>query len=182
MTEIGLLMTGVLSTSQPNLPHLPEQPPLEMENGVQKSNYSQLSQLPSTLQITPPEFMNTEGKVQPQISALTTQGDKILKQIRQKHLSSRSFELADARSIPVPGQKFARYPAYDRYPMPTLRFGSSGTSVRIMQQLLISNGYGVTVDGIFGPLTESAIKAFQNRRNLFVDGIVGQRTWWELSI
>jgi murein L,D-transpeptidase YcbB/YkuD len=182
MTEIGLLMTGVLSTTQANLPYLPEKPPLEMENEAQKSKNSQLSQLSSTLQITPPEFMATDPRERPQISALVTQKDKILKQIRQKHLSSISFDLADAEDMAKQEQILARYPAYNRQPMPTLRFGSSGTSVRIMQRLLVSNGYGIRVDGIFGPLTEAAIKAFQNQRNLSVDGIVGQKTWWELSI
>ncbi|MBD2296922.1 peptidoglycan-binding protein [Anabaena sphaerica FACHB-251] len=182
MTEIGLLMTGVLSTTQPNLPHLPEQRPFQTENGVQKSTNSQLSQLTSTSQITPPEFMTADARDKPKISVLANQRHKILTQIRQKHLSSISFELADAQDIPTKEQLLARYPAYNRQPMPTLRFGSAGMSVRIMQRLLVSNGYGIRVDGIFGPLTEAAIKAFQNQRNLLVDGVVGQRTWWELSI
>ncbi|MFM2063880.1 MAG: hypothetical protein RLZZ507_3551 [Cyanobacteriota bacterium] len=184
MTEIGLLMTGVLSisTTQPNLPHLPEQQPFKIENGVQKSTNSQLSQLTSTSQITPPEFMTADAREKPQISALANKREQILKQIRQKHLSSISFELADAQDIPTKEQLLARYPAYNRQTMPTLRFGTSGMSVRIMQRLLVSNGYGIRVDGIFGPLTEAAIKAFQNQRGLFVDGIVGQKTWWELSI
>lgn len=182
MTEIGLLMTGVLSTTQPNLPHLPEQRPFTTENGVHNSKNSQLSQLTSISQITPPEFMTVDGRDKPQISALAHQRDHILKQIRQKHLSSISFDLADAQDIPTKEQLLARYPAHNRQPMPTLRFGSSGMSVRIMQRLLVSNGYGIRVDGIFGPLTEAAIKAFQSQRNLLVDGIVGQKTWWELSI
>ncbi|TAF05377.1 MAG: peptidoglycan-binding protein [Nostocales cyanobacterium] len=182
MTEIGLLMTGVLSTTQPTLPYLPEQQPLPLENGVQKSTNSQLSQLTYTSRITPPEFMATDGRKPPKTSTLALKRNKILKQIRQKHLSSISFDLADAQDLPTKEQVLARYPAYNKQPMPTLRFGNSGTSVRIMQRLLVSKGYGVRVDGIFGPLTEAAIKAFQNQRNLLADGIVGQRTWWELSI
>jgi len=26
------------------------------------------------------------------------------------------------------------------------------------------------------------VKAFQNRRRLPIDGVVGQKTWWELTI
>jgi murein L,D-transpeptidase YcbB/YkuD len=182
MTEIGLLMTGVLSTTQPNLPHLPKERQFRTENGVHKSKDSQLSKLTSISQITPPEFMTADPKDKPGISGPVNHPDHIFKQIRQNHLSSKSFELADAQDIPTKEQLLARYPAYNRQPLPTLRFGSSGMSVRIMQRLLVSNGYGVRVDGIFGPLTEAAIKAFQSKRNLLVDGIVGQKTWWELSI
>lgn len=182
MTDIGLLMTGVLSTKQPNLPHLPEQRPFITENGVQKSTNDQLSQLPSNSQITPPEFMTTDRRKRIQISALANQRNQILKQVRQKHLSSISFKLADAQDISTEKQLLARYPAHNRHIMPTLRFGSAGTSVRIMQRLLVSNGYGIEIDGVFGPLTEAAIKAFQNQRSLSVDGVVGQKTWSELSI
>ncbi|MGA5771186.1 peptidoglycan-binding protein [Streptomyces pseudogriseolus] len=38
----------------------------------------------------------------------------------------------------------------------------------------------LSVDGIFGPKTEAAAKWFQAKRGLFVDGIVGNKTWKEL--
>ncbi|BDA69223.1 hypothetical protein RIVM261_058870 [Rivularia sp. IAM M-261] len=65
--------------------------------------------------------------------------------------------------------------------LPTLRFGNSGESVRVLQRLLRSNGYPVTIDGSFGAITESAVKAFQARRGLTIDGIVGAITWRELT-
>ena len=66
--------------------------------------------------------------------------------------------------------------------LPILRFNSSGLTVRVLQRLLVANGYAIRVDGVFGALTESAVKAFQNQHNLTVDGIVGQRTWYYLTI
>jgi peptidoglycan hydrolase-like protein with peptidoglycan-binding domain len=65
--------------------------------------------------------------------------------------------------------------------LPTLSFGDSGDSVKVLQRLLSQNGYPVRVDGNFGALTETAVKAFQTQNNLTVDGIVGSRTWRELT-
>lgn len=56
--------------------------------------------------------------------------------------------------------------------MTTIKNGSKGTEVRKLQEIL-----GVTVDGIFGPKTESAVKEFQNEHGLDADGIVGPKTW-----
>jgi peptidoglycan hydrolase-like protein with peptidoglycan-binding domain len=36
------------------------------------------------------------------------------------------------------------------------------------------------VDGVFGPRTEAAVRAFQKDRRLDVDGKVGTKTWREV--
>lgn len=36
---------------------------------------------------------------------------------------------------------------------------------------------GVTADGLFGPITEAAVKAAQRRYGLTVDGLLGPKTW-----
>ncbi|MBW4644590.1 MAG: peptidoglycan-binding protein [Goleter apudmare HA4340-LM2] len=64
--------------------------------------------------------------------------------------------------------------------LPNLRFGDSGDAVRVLQRLLLNNRYPVKLDGVFGAVTETAVKAFQNQRNLATDGVVGSRTWREL--
>lgn len=72
--------------------------------------------------------------------------------------------------IPVPAQQ------------PTLFRGSRGPAVRVLQENLITLGYNPgPVDGIFGPLTEAAVKAFQADRKITVDGIVGPQTWGEIA-
>ena len=59
---------------------------------------------------------------------------------------------------------------------PTLRRGSAGDAVRNLQGLLAAAGYRVSADGVFGRLTESAVRDFQRARALVVDGIAGPRT------
>jgi peptidoglycan hydrolase-like protein with peptidoglycan-binding domain len=178
MSEIGLLMTGVLTTRQPSLPDLPEQEPPHLENGLQNSIQSQLSQVVPTAQITPPEFMETDGTSLSTSSPSKLNKENLVKEIRKQLPSSPS------RSQPVITDNLivAQRQKYSSQSLPTIRFGSSGITVRVLQRLLIAHGYGLRVDGGFGPLTEAAVKAFQNRRNLLVDGIVGQRTWRELTI
>ena len=61
--------------------------------------------------------------------------------------------------------------------------GSNGDAVRAVQSQIHSRGDGanqIAVDGIFGPVTNDAVRAFQTLLGLSVDGIVGQQTWNQL--
>lgn len=59
----------------------------------------------------------------------------------------------------------------------TLRRGSRGPDVQHLQTLLP----GLTADGIYGPITERAVRSFQEAARLQVDGIVGPQTWAALE-
>jgi hypothetical protein len=63
------------------------------------------------------------------------------------------------------------------YPGTPLRQGSQGTHVRTIQQRLKNLGYAITIDCIFGPGTREVIVAFQRKKNLLADGMVGPKTW-----
>ena len=63
------------------------------------------------------------------------------------------------------------------------KMGSRGDEVRRIQQKLKSLGYFTSaVDGIYGTLTQSAVKRFQRDNGLSVDGIAGPRTLSALGI
>jgi hypothetical protein len=63
---------------------------------------------------------------------------------------------------------------------PTLKQGALEPAVRSLQSLLNLHAAGLTVDGSFGPATETAVKNFQKVMGLGVDGIVGPKTWTAL--
>lgn len=63
----------------------------------------------------------------------------------------------------------------------TLLYGSSGSEVKELQESLNKAGYNLVVDGKFGTKTQNAVKSYQQKNGLTVDGIVGVNTWKSLS-
>ena len=65
---------------------------------------------------------------------------------------------------------------------PTLYWGTTGTSVRVLQRKLLAWGYYEgRVDGTYGSDTYRAVLAFQRKNRLRVDGVVGSETWAALG-
>ena len=60
-------------------------------------------------------------------------------------------------------------------------YGAKGSSVTELQKLLNNNGYNLSVDGDFGAKTQAAVKDYQQKNGLAVDGIVGTNTWGALT-
>ncbi len=54
--------------------------------------------------------------------------------------------------------------------------------IKTVEYLLRHHGDTVKVDGVFGPATTAAVKAFQGKRGLKVDGVVGDKTWAALIV
>ena len=65
--------------------------------------------------------------------------------------------------------------------MANLKYGSSGSDVKELQTLLNQNGYSLDTDGVFGSKTQAAVRDYQSKNNLAVDGIVGTNTWGALT-
>ena len=57
-----------------------------------------------------------------------------------------------------------------------LKKGDKSTAVMELQNKLIKLHFDMSADGIFGSITENAVKTFQQEKGLTVDGIVGPRT------
>lgn len=55
--------------------------------------------------------------------------------------------------------------------------GNSGRKVGALQQALNNNGATLVIDDGFGSVTTTAVKAFQSRKGLVADGMVGPLSW-----
>lgn len=72
---------------------------------------------------------------------------------------------------------------------PVLRRGCTGKNqaVKRLQKLLNMCGYGLAVDGLFGPKTDLAVRDYQSKNvdsngvRLEIDGCVGPKTWSSLN-
>jgi hypothetical protein len=76
---------------------------------------------------------------------------------------------------PAPSNPQASAAAPTSTSLPTLRRGSKGPDVVILQREL-----SIAADGDFGPATERAVRAYQSAHGLSADGVVGPQTWGSL--
>jgi peptidoglycan hydrolase-like protein with peptidoglycan-binding domain len=195
MSDIVLLLMGVLKVGQPSGPNLSEQLPVQLNNQVQQyvKDEANTNSFTPTIQITPPEFIHPD-RMHASPVVFTVENQSVLNRVNQRILSKNAPCLVSSKNPPLANRPDtylaqstrrsnvgARTRRFSGQSMPILAFGNSGVAVKVLQRLLRSNGYNVIVDGGFGAFTETAVKAFQNKRNLRADGIVGQSTWNELT-
>lgn len=90
-----------------------------------------------------------------------------------------NFEIcADTMHFQYLGLEMLHY--QNNSPFRTLQLKSGymkGTDVRNLQQRLRELGYKVTVDGVYGSKTASAIQKYQRDHGLEANGIVDYKTW-----
>lgn len=89
-----------------------------------------------------------------------------------------------AKTLGDTGVKVTAQPEADPAPTPApagkepwLQVGSRGDQVKKVQEVVGAQ----PVDGIFGPKTEAAVRAWQAANDLHVDGVVGPKTWAEMN-
>jgi peptidoglycan hydrolase-like protein with peptidoglycan-binding domain len=87
-------------------------------------------------------------------------------------------QLAEFLDEPVPAGTPTPPPPSNPYAQ--IQQGSRGDAVITLQRLLNKHGYGLGVDGDFGPETDRAVRAYQFAHSLHVDGQVGKDTWGSL--
>lgn len=61
-----------------------------------------------------------------------------------------------------------------------VRRKAEGNITYLIQAMLICHSFDIEADGIFGQATENAVKEFQSRNGLSIDGIVGKNTFRKL--
>lgn len=61
-----------------------------------------------------------------------------------------------------------------------VRRGAEGNITWLIQSMLICHSFNINADGIYGTATEGAVRDFQSRNGLSVDGIVGKNTFNKL--
>ena len=71
---------------------------------------------------------------------------------------------------------------------PTLKYGMRSECVKTLQKALKKcgyyvsvNGHSLLVDGYFGTYTRTAVRAFQKKKKIVIDGIVGPQTKAKLA-
>lgn len=64
--------------------------------------------------------------------------------------------------------------------MKTIRLGTKSAEVNYLNELLQKLGYPILVSNYFSPETDKAVRDFQSKHALVVDGVVGIKTWSKL--
>lgn len=79
----------------------------------------------------------------------------------------------------IVGARTADFLARGAQSLPVLNIGSTGDHVKAIQKVLLNQRLmSGSIDGIYGQVTQQAVKAFQRRRSsLNADGVVGAQTW-----
>lgn len=107
---------------------------------------------------------------------------ELLRELKRKYPNAQIKRHKDFAATACPGKNYPFEEILKEVESMLLRNGSRGDAVKQLQANLNKLGFDCgAVDGIFGPKTEAAVKAFQKANGLVVDGIVGPATQAKLE-
>ncbi len=96
----------------------------------------------------------------------------------RKRLRSRSGSFSTVAILAIAAIAAPLAVGHDADPAAVIQVGDDGgSSVASVQEAL-----GVPADGVFGPITEGAVRKFQKQQGLIVDGVIGPQTLGALGI
>lgn len=95
MSDIGLLVAGVLTTGQPSVNSLPQEPAIQPDNVIEDSQNQEQEEVPQSPKIASPEFALPEMIPKTVVSELTQKQKNILNKIRK----NRELEVGNREDI-----------------------------------------------------------------------------------
>ncbi len=104
-----------------------------------------------------------------------------LTQARLTELTGVSFEKKDETVAPVLPDDTTKPTGLFAGDYRTMKYGTAGPRVRVLQRSLLALGFKVSVDADYGKDTHAAVKAFQTVVGLTADGMAGKKTLQKLE-
>ena len=122
-----------------------------------------------------------------------TAGAELVQYLKDKYGISKVQKHSDVNATGCPGKNFPfqeiasgevkSVQSSVTVSFPQLSKGTTGSAVKLLQELLKGKGYDLGTygtDGDFGNITLMCVKSFQSASGLSADGIVGKNTWNKL--
>lgn len=120
-------------------------------------------------------------------------GQELVQYLKDKYGISKVQKHSDVNATGCPGKNFPFQEIANggaesvqgsvTVSFPQLSKGTTGSAVKLLQELLKGKGYDLGTygaDGDFGNITLMCVKNFQSASGLSADGIVGKNTWNKL--
>ena len=117
--------------------------------------------------------MNAAYEYTSLLGSVDYMGQKLLQSAKWKEqgFSNEEIKQMENEGISPAGLKFRKFSGGG-----TLKFGDSNSSVWELQVLLNKKGFTIPMDGVFQIETETALKEYQTKNNLFPSGMAGLPT------
>lgn len=115
-------------------------------------------------------YLTSPSKMADFFNTLKVNG--IIKYDWGNHIDTRDYEYHANGDGELLSFGKVNIPLYD-----LIMYGQNKNDVGVLQFILKRIGYNIDVDCQFGNDTLNAVKDYQSKHNLDIDGIVGQNTW-----